>query len=91
MSNIELLKKVNDLYELRAMAAQLSDEITALEDAIKAHMNETGADALTAGDHRVTWKEVVSSRFDTSTFEKDFPDVAVEYTRKTTTRRFLIA
>ena len=55
MSNIEIQGKVNDLRELRRMADELQDEIDAITDSIKAHMDATGADELTGADYKITW------------------------------------
>ena len=46
MSTNELNTIARDLKELRLMADQLDAEIKTLEDAIKAHMSETGVDIL---------------------------------------------
>ena len=47
MSTQELTTIVRDLKELRLMAEQLNAEIAALEQAIKAHMEEHDLDTLT--------------------------------------------
>lgn len=40
MSAQELERKIRELRELKAFAAELADEIEAAEDALKAHMGE---------------------------------------------------
>ena len=55
MSNNAMEAKVRELVELKKMAAELNDEITALEDEIKAVMGEEEGEAATgfpAGAHR---------------------------------------
>jgi len=47
MSTQELTTIARDLKELRLMAEQLNAEIAALEQAIKAHMEEHDLDTLT--------------------------------------------
>lgn len=91
MSNIEIQSKVNDLRELRRMAEELDAEITAIQDTIKQHMSAAGLDELTGADFKVTWKEVASTRIDTSALKKAMPDIAAAFTRSTTTRRFCVA
>ena len=44
MSMNEISKTLKELYELRAMKSELEDEITALEDRVKAEMAERGVD-----------------------------------------------
>lgn len=91
MATNELITKLNELTELRRMAEDLNAEIEALQDAIKAHMEEADADTLTAGAYKVTWKPVTSTRIDTTALRKDLPEVWQEYGKTTTTRRFSVA
>lgn len=91
MSINELTIKVNNLRELRRMADEIAAEIEAIQDEIKNHMNAAAVDTLTGTDYKITWKAVTSSRFDTTAFKKDNPEIAAAYTKTTTTRRFTIA
>lgn len=79
---------VTQLQELRRMQEELTAEIEALTDAIKAHMGTQ--ELLLAGPYKVTWKAVTSSRIDTTALKKALPDIAAQYTKTTTTRRFEI-
>ena len=90
MSTQELNTVARELRELRLMAEQLDTEIKTLEDAIKAHMTETGVDTLITTDTKITWKTVTSSRIDTTALRKQLPDVAAVFTKETTTRRFTV-
>ena len=92
MSTTELETKVTDLQELKRMREDLEAEITALEDQLKAHMTENGIDAFTAGAFKVTWKEVTSSRLDTTAMKKQLPpEVLAPYMKTSTARRFNVA
>ena len=91
MSNIEIQSKVNDLRELRRMAEELEAEITAIQDSLKAHMTAAGVEELAGADYKVTWKEVTTSRVDTTALKKALPDLAAQFTKTTTTRRFIVA
>lgn len=90
MSIFELTSKVNDLRELRRMADELATEIDALQDSIKEHMTNAGVDTISGPDYKITWKTVNSSRFDTTAFKKDNPEIAAAYTKTTTARRFIL-
>lgn len=90
MSTQELTTIVHDLKELRLMAQQLDAEMTALEDRIKAHMEEHAIDTLITTDVKITWKQVTSTRLDTTALKKALPDIAAQYTRQTTSRRFCV-
>lgn len=86
MSTPEIISTVSELQELVRMSEELNSEIEALRDKIKAVMGES--ELLIAGPYKVTWKTVTSSRLDTSALKKALPDVAAQYTRTSTTRRF---
>ena len=90
MSKKRLQEKVQELVELREMADELADEIAAIEDEIKAHMNRTGTDTLEAGKHVVRWAVVKSSRFDSKAFRSAFPTIYADYSKPTETRRFTL-
>ena len=89
MSMNELTAKIRELRELQTLIDEAQQEAEAIKDAIKAHMGDT--DELRAGEYKVTWKPVTSSRIDTTALRKAMPDIAAAFTRETTTRRFLIA
>ena len=91
MSQNEIITTVEELQELRRMQEDLEAEIAALQDKIKAHMDASGVDQLTAGAFKVSWKEVKSSRVDTAALKKALPELAQQFTRTTTTRRFTVA
>ena len=90
MSMKELESKARELRELKRLREELDAEITAAEDEIKAHMTATNADSLTAGEYRITWKAVTSSRLDTAALKQSMPELVKLYTKTTTIRRFLV-
>lgn len=91
MSQNELTAKVQEIRELKRMQEELAAEIEALQDAIKGHMDAAQVDTLTGADWKVTYKSVTSSRIDTASLKKALPDIAAQYTRTTTSRRFVLA
>ncbi len=91
MSKKKLQEKVQELVELRQMAAELADEISTLEDEIKADMDRQGVDTLEAGKHTIRWAVVKSSRFDSRAFRETYPSIYDQYTKSTEVRRFTVA
>lgn len=89
MSTTELEMKIRELRQLQSLIEEAQAEADGIWDAIKAHMGD--AEELRAGEYRVTWKAVKSSRIDTSALKKALPDVAAAFTRSITTRRFCVA
>ena len=90
MSNNEICKTLKELYELRSMRNELDDEITALEDKVKSEMNDRGVDELEGAGHVAKYAEYTSMRFDASAFKKAQPQLAAEFTKATTARRFTL-
>ena len=89
MSINEVESKVRELRQLQALIEEAEAEAEAIKDALKAHMGD--AEELRAGEYKVTWKAVKSSRIDTAALRKALPDVAQAFTRETTVRRFQVA
>ena len=89
MSNYSLEPKVKELMELKKFAEEIEAEITTLEDELKAIMGDE--EELFAGAYKVSWKNVVSNRFDSAKFKKAYPELAVAFTKLVTSRRFSIA
>lgn len=89
MSINEVESKIRELRQLQSLIEEAEVEAEAIKDALKAHMGDS--EELRAGEYKVTWKAVKSSRIDTTALRKALPDVAQAFTRETTTRRFCVA
>ena len=89
MSTNELTAKIKALRELQSLIDEATAEADAIKDALKAHMGDT--EELRAGEYKVTWKPVTSSRFDSTAFKLTHADLYQQYTKPTTTRRFCVA
>lgn len=88
MSNPTLESTIHEILDLKRMREELDATITALEDSIKAVMGDE--ELLTAGVYKVSWKAFTSSRVDTAALKKALPDIAAQFTKQTTARRFSI-
>ena len=91
MGRNELDLKVSELRELRNLEAEVKSEITAIEDDLKAEMLARNTDVLTGQDCMVTWKTIVTSRFDSAAFKLTHADLFQQCSKATTTRRFVIS
>lgn len=88
MSNPNMEPKIKELLELKRMREELDAEITAAEDAIKQTMGDE--ETLLAGAFKVSWKTFTSSRLDSAALKKALPEIAAQFTKQTTARRFSI-
>lgn len=91
MSNTEMNSKIKELRELNRMADEIAAEIEAIKDSIKAEMTAQNTDTLTGTDWKVTYKAVESSRFDSTAFKKNHAELYEQFTKKTTSKRFVLA
>ena len=48
-------------------------------------------EALQAGEYKIIWKPVTTTRIDAAALRKALPDVAARFTKETTVRRFSVA
>ena len=86
MSQFE--KLCNDYRENK----RLIEELEAMNDSIKSDiLSIMGNDEMhVEGAAKATNKTVVSSRFDSSGFKKEYPDLFTEYSRETSYKRFCV-
>lgn len=89
MSINEMESKIKELRELQALIEEAQAEAEAIKDMIKAQMGNT--EELRAGEYKVTWKNVTSSKVDTKGLRAAFPDVVAQFTKASTSRRFTVA
>ncbi len=85
----EINATMKELAEYTELAEQLKAQIEALQDEVKAYMTETGVDEVIGENgEKATWRGVISNRFDSTAFKKDFLDIYKEYTKRTEYKRF---
>ena len=87
-ANNTMVTKVNELMELRKFAEELQNQMDAITDEIKAYMGTE--ETMMAGSYKVSWKETVSRRVDTTALKKILGDALDEYTKTITTRPFKV-
>ena len=91
MSRNELIAKIEALNEWESLMAEAKAEADALRDSIKAEMAERKTEELVAGNYIVRWTSVLSNRFDTTAFKKQFGDLYKAFTKQSASRRFSIS
>ncbi len=89
MSIHELEAKCRELRQLMALIEEAQTEAETIKDALKAQMGET--EELRAGEYKITWQTVKTSRLDTTALKKAVPDLVEKFTKTSTTRRFCVA
>ena len=91
MSANEINTTAQDLMSIRSMIEELQAEAEALTDKLKAAMVERGTETLQGDGWKAVWKNVVTSRFDSKAFKADHADLYGQYSKPTTTTRFVLS
>lgn len=82
-------KMFSDLASLKMMKKELDAEIEAKEAEIKALMDRTCVTELIGTEHKATYKEVVSNRFDSKAFKADgYEELYKAYQKPSASMRF---
>ena len=85
----EIMTVMAELASFTQMQEELKAQIEALQDEVKLYMTETGQDEVIGENgEKATWRGVISNRFDSTAFKKDFLDIYKEYTKRTEYKRF---
>ena len=85
----EIMNVMAELASFTQMQEELKAQIEALQDEVKLYMTETGQDEVIGENgEKATWRGVISNRFDSTAFKKDFLDIYKEYTKRTEYTRF---
>ncbi len=85
----EIITTVSDLMDIRNMIEELQQEASALEDKIKAYMGPE--ETMLAGSWKVTYKETISRRMDTTALKKVLGDALEGYYKTVVTRPFKVS
>ena len=91
MSNNEMEVRIQKLLEWEALAEEAKAEAEAIRDEIKVEMIDRGTEELMAGRYIVRWTSVLSNRFDSAAFRKQYADLYKQYTKAVSSKRFSIA
>lgn len=84
--------KFKELAQYKQMEAEAKALKEALEAEIKAMMEAEGVDTIIGDEHKATYKEVVSNKFDSAAFKKaGHEDLYKEFTKASTSMRFNFA
>ena len=87
-SNINIISVIKEIKEYQKIQEELKAEIEKLKVEVIEYLNENAIDEYLCEDGKITYREVISNRFDSTSFKKDFLDIYKEYTKKTSSMRF---
>lgn len=79
---------IKEIKEYQAMQDELKKQINELKEAAIEWLDENEIDEILTDEGKITYREVISKRFNSTAFKKDFADIYDEYTTKTSNMRF---
>lgn len=85
MENRDVVACIDELQELKRMREELDAAIESAQDKVKLAMGSE--EVATFGPYKVTYKEVTSTRLDTTAVRKAFPAEALAPYLRTSTSR----
>ena len=85
---VSLIETMNNYDELAAKAKAKAD---AIREAIKEEMVRLDTEELTAGVYIVRFPNVISNRFDSTTFKRQYADLYKDFTKPVSSRRFTVS
>ena len=88
-------QEINEIMKTIAEYARIAEEAQKVVDenkeVLKGYMTENEIDELIGDEHKATYKEVISNRFDSTAFKKDHADMYEAYKKESSTMRFTFA
>lgn len=79
---------IKEIKEYQAMQDELKKQINELKEEAIEWLDENELDEILTDEGKITYREVISKRFNSTAFNKDFADIYDEYTTKTSNMRF---
>lgn len=79
---------IREIKEYQAMQDELKKQINELKEEAIEWLDENELDEILTDEGKITYREVISKRFNSTAFKKDFADIYDEYTTKTSNMRF---
>ena len=79
---------IKEIKEFEDMKKALTKEVDKLKAACIEFMEAEGIDEIVTDEGKVTYREVVSKRFDSTSFKKEYLKLYEEYLKLTTNMRF---
>ena len=90
MDNKNINEKIVEIRNFENEIKQMQEVVDSLKDELKNEMTARGVDELDTGTFKLTFKEVVSNRFDSKAFQKDNEIIYKAYLKESVSKRFTI-
>lgn len=88
MKNIDIFETVKEMKEYLEMKEALQRELDVLREQAICWLMEHDCDEVLTDAGKITYREVISRRFDTTAFKKEHGEIYTAYTKSTTCMKF---
>lgn len=90
MDNKTINEKIVEIRNFENEIKQMQEIVDSLKDELKNEMTARGVEKLDTGVFKLTFKEIVSNRFDSKSFRKDNELLYKAYLKESFSKRFTI-
>ena len=90
MSVNEMETRVAKMLEWEQLAEEAKAEADAIRDELKGEMLARDTEELQAGRFIIRWTSVLSNRFDSAAFKKNYLDLYQQFVKQVSSRRFSV-
>lgn len=90
MTKNEIVEKAAYLQEIEGFIDELKAEAETIKDSIKAEMLERDVTEIQAGKYIIRWSDVISNKFDSTSFKKTYGELYKAFTKQVMSKRFSI-
>ena len=90
-NNHEINEIIRQIKEYQDLQEQIKAELEVLKAEAIDYLNDEGIDEVLTDAGKITFRQIISRRFDSTAFKKVMPELYKAYTKQTASRRFTIS
>ena len=91
MTNAQVIEQIERLNEWEALLEDVKAQAEAIRNTIKEERDAREIEELDTGLYIVRYTNVLSQRFNSTQFKKDYEEIYKHYTKQVASRRFSIS
>lgn len=91
ISDMELTEKVRKFKEIQAAIEELEAQVNEIKESIINEMETKQAEEIKVDVYRIRYITVVSNRFNTTEFKKEYNNLYNQYLKESVYKRFTVA
>ena len=91
MSTNEMMNLIEAMNNYDELASKVKAKADAIRDTIKEEMERQAVEELICGQYIVRYTNIISNRFDNTTFKRLYADLYKEFTKPVSSRRFSVS